>query len=104
MISTWPEMAALLSSNIMKITSNQVIAAALVVIASPIALIGAGVGFSLAQHNVQNAEARIAKDGAVLATALPAFIAHPACVPAMAWAQMTGGPYDVISATRKHCN
>nr|ADD96372.1 hypothetical protein [uncultured organism MedDCM-OCT-S09-C20] len=83
----------------MQVTTNQVIAGALVVIASPIALLYAGAAFNKAESDFNNRKSEVA----VLAKALPDWIEHPTCFPAMAWAELSGGPYEVTTAIRKHC-
>ena len=83
----------------MKITTNQVIAGALVVIASPVALLYAGAAFNKAESDLNDRKAEVT----LLAKALPDWIEHPSCFPALAWAELTGGPYEFTTAIRKHC-
>ena len=83
----------------MKITTNQVIAGALVVIASPIALLYAGAAFNKAESDFNERKSEVA----VIAKALPGWIEHPTCLPAMVWSDMTGDAHDRITAIRNHC-
>ena len=89
-----------ITHQVMKITANQVIAGALVVIASPIALLYAGAALNKAEDNYNARKSEVA----LIAQALPEWIDHPTCFPATAWAELTGGPYEVTTAIRKHCN
>ena len=83
----------------MKVTTNQVIAGALVVIASPIALLYAGAAFNQAKSDFDNSKTDIA----VIAKAVPGWIEHPTCLPAMVWSEITGDAHDQITAIRNHC-